>query len=542
MVWSASLVFAGLSFSLLVAANTVPILPPSQPNLPPTQLQVSNGFIAPDGFNRSAILVTGRHPGPLLSGKKGQKFRLHVANALPDDTMQRATSIHWHGFFQKGTNYAAGPVGVSQCPISPNNSFLYEFVVHAQAGTFWYHSHFSTQYCDGLRGPFVLYAADQDPHRHLYAVAAASTVITLGEWYHTPAPSIITIPQAHSTLLNGKGRYSGGPPVDLAVVHVVQHKRYRLRLLSVSCDPNYVFSIAGHQLKVIEVASENILPYNTASIQIFAGQRYSFILPATQRVHTYWVRALSSSGKGNLSTGFVRGVNSAILRYKGARKAAPTTSQKKNGTLLEESALRPLLLAPRAPGAPHHGGADVRINLDIGDAPVSRRFLLNNETFVSPTVPVLLQMLSGAKTAQDLLPQGSIYLLPTNTVIAVTIPGGAAAGPHPFHLHGHSFSVVRSAGTHTKANYMHPVRRDVVNIGAVGSTVPIRFTTDNPGPWFLHCHIDWHLAVGLAVVFAEDPAHTSVPVQPPEAWRGLCPTYDALPPSATEITTVPEVP
>lgn len=28
--------------------------------------------------------------------------------------------------------------------------------------------------------------------------------------------------------------------------------------------------------------------------------------------------------------------------------------------------------------------------------------------------------------------------------------------------------------------------------------------TDNPGPWFLHCHIDPHLEVGLAVVLAED--------------------------------------
>ena len=36
------------------------------------------------------------------------------------------------------------------------------------------------------------------------------------------------------------------------------------------------------------------------------------------------------------------------------------------------------------------------------------------------------------------------------------------------------------------------------------SEVVFRFTTDNPGPWFLHCHIDWHLQDGLAVVFAED--------------------------------------
>ena len=49
---------------------------------------------------------------------------------------------HWHGIFQNGSNWADGPVGVTQCPISPGHSFLYQFDVPDQAGTFWYHSHF----------------------------------------------------------------------------------------------------------------------------------------------------------------------------------------------------------------------------------------------------------------------------------------------------------------------------------------------------------------------------------------------------------------
>lgn len=53
-------------------------------------------------------------------------------------------------------------------------------------GTFWYHSHLSTQYCDGLRGPFVVYDPN-DPHASLYDVDDESTVITLADWYHTLA-------------------------------------------------------------------------------------------------------------------------------------------------------------------------------------------------------------------------------------------------------------------------------------------------------------------------------------------------------------------
>jgi iron transport multicopper oxidase len=63
---------------------------------------------------------------------------------------------------------------------------------------------------------------------------------------------------------------------------------------------------------------------------------------------------------------------------------------------------------------------------------------------------------------------------------------------HPIHLHGHSFHVVRSAGSSTY-NFDNPVIRDVVSIGDQGDNVTIRFFTDNPGPWFLHCHMDWHL-------------------------------------------------
>ena len=36
-------------------------------------------------------------------------------------------------------------------------------------GTYWYHSHYKAQYCDGLRGPLVIYDPD-DPNTRLYDV------------------------------------------------------------------------------------------------------------------------------------------------------------------------------------------------------------------------------------------------------------------------------------------------------------------------------------------------------------------------------------
>ena len=59
----------------------------------------------------------------------------------------------------------------------------------------------------------------------------------------------------------------------------------------------------------------------------------------------------------------------------------------------------------------------------------SAAFQVNGVSFEPPSVPVLLQILSGAKNASDLLPSGSIYGLEPNKSVELTIPGGAAGGP-----------------------------------------------------------------------------------------------------------------
>jgi iron transport multicopper oxidase len=65
---------------------------------------------------------------------------------------------------------------VTQCPIIPGDSFDYQFNVPDQAGTFWYHSHYNLQYCDGLRGPIVIYDPN-DPYRWMYDVDDSTFLI-----------------------------------------------------------------------------------------------------------------------------------------------------------------------------------------------------------------------------------------------------------------------------------------------------------------------------------------------------------------------------
>ena len=77
-------------------------------------------------------------------------------------------------------------------------------------GTFWYHSHFKTQYCDGLRGALIIDDPD-DPQKYLYDVDNGekgiwkvpfmdlrspldASVITLGDWYHYLSPNAPPVP------------------------------------------------------------------------------------------------------------------------------------------------------------------------------------------------------------------------------------------------------------------------------------------------------------------------------------------------------------
>ncbi|KAJ6598085.1 laccase 3 [Mycena vulgaris] len=400
---------------------------------------------------------------------------------------------------------------ITECPIAANHSFLYDFT---PSGTFWYHSHLSTQYCDGLRGPLVIYDPN-DPHKVCFRLS--DTIISLADWFHIPGlnaplPFLFT-----SNLINGKGRFAGGPASPLAVITVLPFLRYRFRLISMSCEPNFVFSIDGHQMTVIEADGVSTEPVLVDSIQIHAGQRYSFILKANQWPDNYWIRSVPNFG----DTSFTGGVNSAILRYLLAPNRDPKTKNTTSTMPLLETSLHPLKPVT-VPGTPKVGGADVLINLNIGLDFETSRYTLNGNSFFPPAAPALLQILSGAQIAQDVLPSGSYIALPPNKVIEVSIPGTADPGaPHPFHLHGHTFHVIRSAGS-DKYNFKDPPIRDVVNTGFLGDNATFRFVTDNAGPWFLHC--------GLALVFAEDTNSVAKEVVP-SSWKQLCPTYDGLTPS-----------
>ena len=176
-------------------------------------------------------------------------------------------------------------------------------------------------------------------------------------------------------------------------------------------------------MTVIEADGENTVPLTVDSLQIFAGQRYSVIVHTDKPTDNYWIRAGPNRGV----LGFAGGINTAILRYAGAPSTDPSTDPTNAPTSLlplKETSLRPLN-SPSAPGESFPGGADVVLNMAHVMNLTTFIFKVNGVTYEPPTVPVLLQILSGVHDAQDLLPKGSLYSLPPNKVVEVSLPGTA---------------------------------------------------------------------------------------------------------------------
>ncbi|KAF9254733.1 laccase [Marasmius fiardii PR-910] len=498
---------------------------------PVTSLVLTNSVVSPDSFKRMGVTVNGSFVGPTITGKVNDDFKINVINQLDDPDFERTTTVHWHGLTQDYTNWADGTASVTQCPIAPNASFVYEFKAH-HAGTFWYHSHLSSQYCDGLRGPFIVYD-DNDPHKDLYDVDDESTIITLTDWYHLLSKTIsatISFGIPDSALINGVGRHYRGvdtKDTKLAVITVQQGKRYRFRLINMACDSMYRFFIDQHDMDLIEVDGTPHNKLTVDNMRVYAGQRYSFVLNANKPVGNYWIRSKPNAG---LEQSFINGMNSAILRYEGAPDEEP--AEQLEDDIVTTNPLKEQRLSPletrQVPGEPRLGGVDYALHLQFGFNESVPNFLVNGQKFAAPSSPVLLQILSGVTKPSDIMPGGTLYALPMNSSIELSMSGGILAVEHPMHLHGHSFDVVRVAGS-KEYNYVNPPHRDVVNTGTETDNVTIRFRTDNPGPWFLHCHIDWHLVTGMGVIFAEGMNATRSDIKPPAAWGELCDKYNALP-------------
>lgn len=286
---------------------------------------ISMALAAPDGFWKPMVLVNGQSPGPLIEACTGDTVRVTVTNALPNNA---STSVHFHGIDQRGTPWADGVAGVTQCGIPPGRSFTYEFTLVDQRGTFWYHAHAAVQYTDGLYGPIVVRGCggEEGDEEEMVPETDAERILFLGENHHAYAgelaghylaasspwePSEAGVePLSDNLLLNGQNtfdcsvvsttfnsstsRQKNTPECTGGQVYMTNIRpgtTMRLRLINHSSYLSYWFSIDGHPLTIVEIDGVEVEPLVTQGVHVNIGQRYSVIISATEKVGDYTIRS-----------------------------------------------------------------------------------------------------------------------------------------------------------------------------------------------------------------------------------------------------------
>ena len=123
------------------------------------------------GVTVPAITYNDTIPGPAILVKEGDTLQVTVKNELDQDT-----SIHWHGLHVP--NDMDGVPGVTQAPIKPGETFIYQFPA-SHAGTFMYHPHINSvaQIDNGLYGLLVI-----EPQRPDTPVFDKEFSMMLGAW------------------------------------------------------------------------------------------------------------------------------------------------------------------------------------------------------------------------------------------------------------------------------------------------------------------------------------------------------------------------
>ncbi|CAB0033411.1 unnamed protein product [Trichogramma brassicae] len=543
-----------------------------------------------DGVERGILTANRMIPGPSIQVCEGDRVVIDVENHMEGQEV----TLHWHGVWQKGSQYYDGVPFVTQCPITAGTSFRYQWTA-GNAGTHFWHAHTGLQKIDGLYGSVIVrQPPSKDPNSKLYDYDLTTHVVLISDWMHEdaaerfPGRLAVNVGQDPETvLINGKGQFRDPNTgfvtnTPLEVFTITPGRRYRFRLINAFasvCPAQITFQ--GHDLTVIATDGEPVQPVNVNTIISFSGERYDFVVTANQPVGAYWIQL-----RGLGECGIKRAQQLGILRYARGpyqpaarpptydvglpqgvvlnpldaicnrpRDDAVCVSQLKNAGHVDEGLLQerpdvkiflPFRFLGYRPEEVFQPNTYNRyLVAPTGDHVIS---LVDEISFTFPPSPPLSQI-------QDIPPEqfcngdnrpadcGANCMcthkvdVPLNAVVEVVLVDEVQQPnlSHPFHLHGYSFKVVgigRSRGLlHREFNL--PPSKDTIAVPNNGYVV-FRFRADNPGYWLFHCHFLFHIVIGMNLILHVG-THGDLPPIPPNFPR----CGDHLPPIQAPLPLSP---
>ncbi|AQZ16470.1 FET3 (YMR058W) [Zygosaccharomyces parabailii] len=472
------------------------------------------GYANPDGIkSRPVITCNGQFPWPDVRVTKGDRVVINLTNGFNNTN----TTLHVHGMFLKGETQMDGPPFLSQCPIGPNDTFTYNFTVPDNVGAYWYHSHTDAQYEDGMRGVFII--DDGENNENFPYDYDEEMVLQIGEWYDR------TVAELKPAFMNYDNPTGAEPiPQNLLINNtrnltwnVEPDKTYLLRIINTGGFVSQYFWIEDHDLEVVEIDGVQTEKMTASMLYITVAQRYTVLLKTKSSTDkNYAIMQKYDDTMLDVIPDALELNQTSYMTYDSSKTKPNQSYVDSLDDFLDDFYLVPYEKQELFPEPDHRIELDVVMdNLDDG---INYAFF-NNITYVAPKVPALMTALSAGKYATNSYVYGTnthTIILKANETVELVL-NNQDTGTHPFHLHGHVFqTIVRApavddsdspvaynASNHTTFP-KYPMRRDTLYVRPQSNFV-IRFKADNPGVWFFHCHIEWHLMQGLAIVLIEDP-------------------------------------
>ncbi|KAK9925770.1 hypothetical protein M0R45_023035 [Rubus argutus] len=352
---------------------------------------------------------------------------------------------------------------------------------------------------------------------------------------------------------------------DTFVKSVEHGKTYMLRIINAALNDELFFAVVNHTLTVVEIDAVYTKPFKTKAIMIAPGQTTNVLLTANQVPDSSGMFLMAAWTYLTSIFPFNNSTTAGFLQYKNPRSSADrkTKHPKKVTTFdpvmynlphMEDTKyytkfsdnLRSLA-SPQYPcNVPKtiHKRVVTVISLNLQDCPTNKtckgyankRFYasMNNQSFVPPSSSILESHYKKLRTTQfstdfpekprkpfdytgvDPLTENmntefgtKILQVPYGTNLEIVLQGTSFLNVenHPIHVHGHNFFIVgKGFGNFNvskdpaKYNLVDPPERNTVAVPS-GGWATIRFKADNPGVWFIHCHLEEHTSWGLASGF-----------------------------------------
>ncbi|SFI05516.1 MULTISPECIES: copper resistance system multicopper oxidase [unclassified Pseudomonas] len=280
------------------------------------------------GRNRTALTINGSLPGPLLRWREGETVTVRVKNRLAEPT-----SIHWHGILLPSS--MDGVPGLSFKGIEPGGVFVYQFTLK-QHGTYWYHSHSGFQEQQGVYGPLVIDPREPEPftYQRDYVVmlsdwtdedpvALMKTLKKQSDYYNLHKPTVSDFVRdvgkqgwsatAADRLMWAQMKMN---PTDLADVSGETYtyllngqppernwtglfragETLRLRFINGSAMSYFDVRIPGLKMTVIAADGQPVQPVSVDEFRIAVAETFDVLVEPTAAAYTLFAQSMDRSG------------------------------------------------------------------------------------------------------------------------------------------------------------------------------------------------------------------------------------------------------